>query len=204
MYILIGAKKYTRERMIFILMEVMNIKATDSETGPAREVSQSFYDEYIPQIRAIVSRILTNANQPGDIDDCVHTVFLEFMEKLQQFNDTRGSMGAFISVIARNAALNYCKSNARKISELVGDEKLDILSMPIEYQNESEFDSLAESIVSRLNKEERLLFTMRYLYDYTPQEIAKVLNINRSAVDMRTSRLKNKIKKFLTRGGIII
>jgi len=185
-------------------MEVVKIKINDSEIKSANEVNAGFYDEYIPQIRTIVSRILNNANQTGDIDDCVHTVFLELMEKLRQFNDTRGSMGAFISVIARNAALNYSKSNARKIGELVGDEKLDLLSAPVEYQDEAEFNSLAESIVSRLNKEERLLFTMRYLYYYTPQEIAKVLHINRGAVDMRTNRLKNKIKKFLTKGGIII
>jgi len=176
----------------------------DKEIKPKPAVNNSFYDEYNPQIRAIVSRILTNANQTGDIDDCVHAVFLELMEKLQQFNETRGSMGAFISVITRSVALNYCKSNSRKTNELVGDEKLDFLSSPINYHDEFEFDSLVENIVSRLNKEDRLLFTMRYLYHYTPVEIAKALHINRSAVDMRTTRLKNKIKKFLTKGGIII
>jgi RNA polymerase sigma-70 factor (ECF subfamily) len=177
-------------------MEVMNIKINDDKAESVREVNNNFYDEYNSQIRAIVSRILNNANQPGDIDDCVNTVFLEVIEKLQQFNETRGSMGAFIAVIARSAALNYCKVNARKTGELVGDEKLDFLSSPIEYHDEFEFDSLVENIVSQLNKQEKLLFTMRYLYHYTPVEIAKVLHINRSAVDMRTIRLKTKSKNF--------
>jgi len=185
-------------------MDVMYIKTNDTGIKSVRELNNSFYDEYNSQIRAIVSRILQNANQTDDIDDCVSAVFLEIMEKLQQFNETRGSMGAFISVIARSVALNYCKSNSRRTGELLGDEKLDFLSSPMQYHDELEFDSLVESIVSRLNKQERLLFTMRYLYHYTPQETAKILHIKRSAVDMRTNRLKNKIKKFLTRGGIII
>ena len=185
-------------------MEVMDININNDEIESVREINNSFYDDYSPQIRAIVSRILTYANQPGDIDDCVNAVFLEVIEKLQQFNETRGSMGAFIAVIARSVALNYCKINARKTGELVGDEKLDFLSSPIEYHDELEFDSFVENIVSRLNKQEKLLFTMRYIYHYTPVEISKVLHINRSAVDMRTTRLKNKIKKFLAKGGIII
>jgi RNA polymerase sigma-70 factor (ECF subfamily) len=185
-------------------MDVMNININDKDIELKPEVNNSFYDEYNPQIRAIVSRILNYANQSGDIDDCVNTVFLELMENLQKFNDTRGSMGAFITVMARSVALNYCKSNSRKTSELVGDEKLDFLSSPMAYQDEAEFDSLVETIISRLNKDDRILFTMRFLYYYSPGEIAKALRINRSAGEMRTTRLKNKIKKFLTKGGIII
>jgi len=166
------------------------------------EIDNSFYDKYNGQIRAVVSRILRSANQAGEIDDCVNTVFLSIMERLQQYNETRGSMGAFVTVISRSVALNYIKSGARKNSELVGDEKLDFLALPIEYQDEAEFNLLVESIIAKLNKDEALLFTMRYLYYYTPEEIAKVLSINRAAVDMRTSRLKTKIKNILVKGGI--
>ncbi|MCL2773867.1 MAG: sigma-70 family RNA polymerase sigma factor [Oscillospiraceae bacterium] len=166
------------------------------------EIDNSFYDKYNEQIRAIVAKILRSANQMNDIDDCVNAVFLSIMERLEQYNETRGSMGAFVTVISRSVALNYIKSSTRKTSELVGDEKLDFLAFPIEYQDEVEFNLLVENIVAKLNKEEALLFTMRYLYYYTPEEIAKTLNINRGAVDMRTNRLKTKIKNFLVKGGI--
>ena len=45
------------------------------------EVNNNFYEKYNPQIRAIVIRILNNAGQNQDIEDCVNTVFLELMEK---------------------------------------------------------------------------------------------------------------------------
>ena len=168
------------------------------------EVNDIFYYKYEPQIRAVVSNILIYANQPNDIDDCVNTVFLKIMEKLRQYNETRGSMETFITVIARSAALNYCKNNIRKSKELIGDENLDYLSSPIEYQDEIEMKLLVESIVSKLNSQESLLFTMRFLYYETPEKIAECLQIKRNTVDKRISRLKNKIKKILVKGGVII
>ncbi|MCL2815811.1 MAG: sigma-70 family RNA polymerase sigma factor [Oscillospiraceae bacterium] len=188
------------------MMEMVNVcmNENENEFESSGEVNNNFYIRYNPQIRAVVSRILIHANLRGEIDDCVNEVFLKLMERLQEYNEMRGTMGAFVTVIARSTALNYCRSGSRKSFELVGDEKLDILSSPLEYQNEAEYDLLVESIIAKLNKNERVLFTMRYLYYYTPEEIAKALKINRGAVDMRTNRLKSKIKTFLTRGGIII
>jgi RNA polymerase sigma-70 factor (ECF subfamily) len=180
------------------------MKESKDDLEITHEVNNSFYEKYNPQIRAIVSRILSYAGQGGDIDDCVNEVFLSIMERRLQYNETRGSMGAFGAVIARSCALNYCRGNVRKKEELVGDDRIDFLSAPVEYQNEAEFNLLVESIMKRLTKNERVLFSMRYLYYYTPEEIAKALKIKRSAADMRTTRLKSKIKKFLTKGGIII
>jgi RNA polymerase sigma factor (sigma-70 family) len=126
------------------------------------------------------------------------------MEKLQQYNETRGSMGAFVTVVARSVALNYCRDNMRKNNELIGDSKLDYLSEPIEFENEIEFDMLVKSIKDKLTENEIVLFTMRYMYYYTPEEIAKLLQINRNTVNKRISRLKIKIKKLLLKGGIIL
>jgi len=168
------------------------------------EVNSSFYEKYNPQIRKIVTRILKNAGQADDIDDCVNTVYLELMAKLQLYNETRGSMGAFVSIIARSGALNYCKSNKRKIGELIGDDNIGFLSEPLGFEDEVEFDMLVESLFEKLNKKERALFTMRFILFYPPEEIAKTLKITRNSVDVRTNRLKNKIKKILTKGGIII
>ena len=166
------------------------------------EINNSFYDRYNPQIRAIVARILNYANQARDIDDCVNTVYLELMEKLRQYNETRGSMAAFVAIVARSAALNYCRSNMHRTGELIGNEKFDFLCEPIEIEDKTEFEMLVKNIKSKLNEQERILFTMRYLYYYTPEEIAEVFKIKRNAVDKRVSRLKNKVKNLLITGGI--
>ena len=166
------------------------------------EVSNNFYDKYNPLIRTITTRILNNAGQAGDIDDCVNTVFLELMERLRQYNETRGSMGAFVAIITRSVALNYCKSNMRKNDELIGDEMIDFLCEPIAFENKVEFQMLVEYILEKLNEQESILFAMKYIYFYPAEEIAKVFKINRNAVDGRVNRLKKKIKNFLIKGGI--
>ena len=171
------------------------------------EVNNNFYDKYNPQIRAIVSRILNYSNQTRDIDDCVNTVYLELMEKLQQYNETRGSMGAFVAIVARSAALDYCRSNMRETGKLPTvniDAQIDFIKEPLEFEDGVEFKMLVESILVKLNKKERALFTMRYILFYSSEEISGVLKIRNSAVDMRVNRLKAKVKHFLIKGGIII
>ena len=170
----------------------------------APEVNINFYEKYNPQIRAIVARILNNANQSQDIDDCVNTVFLGLMEKLQQYNETRGSMGAFVAIITRSVALDYCKRNKGKLGELIGDENIDFLSEPLEFDNEIEFNMLIENIHGKLSEKENILFTMRFILFYSPEEIAKTLKITRNAVDIRVNRLKKKIRNFLIKGGVIL
>ena len=176
----------------------------NQDTAIKNIINNDFYDEYYAKVRAIASRILQAANQANEIEDCVSTIFLELMTKFQEYDDKRGSIGAFVTVVARSTALNYRKSVMKKSDELIGDENLDFFAVPIDYQNEADFDLLVESIITKLNKAERALFTMRYLYYYSPDEIAKILKIKRSAVDMRTTRPKAKIQKLLIKGGLSI
>jgi RNA polymerase sigma-70 factor (ECF subfamily) len=168
-------------------------------------VNDNFYEKYNPQIRAIVARILTGSGQTQacDIDDCVNNVYLALMEKLHQYSETRGSLGAFVAVIARSAALHYHRDNKRKIDELVGDDKLDLLSGHLDIENKAEFQILVDSILDKLNERENALFVLRFILFYSPEEIAKSLKIKRNAVDARINRLKKKIKNFLIKGGII-
>jgi RNA polymerase sigma factor (sigma-70 family) len=186
--------------MDFRKIDEADIKNKDNKY----EINTSFYEKYNPQICAIVTRILNHANLSRDIDDCINVVFLELMDKLGQYNEMRGSMGAFVAIVTRSAALNYCRSNICKNSELIGDDKIDFLSEPIEIENKVEFEMLVKSIKEKLNEQECVLFTMRYILFYTPEEIAKAFHIRRNTVDKRVSRLKNKIQKLLMQGGIIL
>lgn len=181
-------------------MDFINVNEINTKNTYA--VDDRFYEKYNPQIRAIVGRILNCANQIRDIDDCVNTVYVGLMEKLRQYNETRGSMGAFVAIIARSTALNYCRSNMRKTGELIGDKNIDFLSEPIEFEDKVEFEMLVDNIRKKLNKQELILFGMRYIYYYSPEEIAKAFKITRNTVNKRVSRLKNKIKKLLVKGGI--
>jgi len=177
------------------------IKEIENKESNISEISD-IYSKYNLDIRAIVAKILYYSNQERDIDDCVNDVYLRLIENLQQYNETRGTMAAFVAIIARSTALNYCKGNMRKLNELIGDENIDVLCDPINVEDETGFKILIENITKKLKHEERILFTMRYVYYFTPEEIAKEFSINLGAAYKRITRLKNKVKKLLTKGGI--
>lgn len=180
----------------------MNKKEDDNNN--TFEINNGFFEKYHSTIRAIVTNILKPANQSQDIQDCVNTVFLSLMEKLQQYNETRGSLAAFVIIIARSTALNYLKTNARKTSELIGGDKFDFISDNLNFENDVEFKMLVKSILEKLNEKEKVLFTMRFILYDSADEIARTLRINKNTVEVRINRLKNKIKIFLTKGGIIL
>jgi RNA polymerase sigma-70 factor (ECF subfamily) len=167
------------------------------------EVNNNFFEKYNSMIRGIVTNIL-KPDQSQDIDDCVNDVFLSLMEKLQQYNETRGSMAAFVIIIARSTALNYRKSSIRKTSELIGDEKIDFINDNLNFENEVEYKMLIKNILGKLNEKENLLFTMKFILFDSADEIAKTFSINKNAVEVRINRLKKKIKKLLIKGGIIL
>ncbi|MCL2160241.1 MAG: sigma-70 family RNA polymerase sigma factor [Oscillospiraceae bacterium] len=188
--------------------DIKNMGDKMAETSEIFEVNDKFYDKYNPHVRKIVARILTNANQRSHIEDCVSEVFLQLIERLRQYNETRGSMAAYVTIIARSVALNYAKSNVRHIGELIGDDNIEFLTEPSSFEDELEselgYETLVKSILEKLSEKESALFTMRFILLYQPEEIAKSLKITRNMVDFRISKLKSKIKRFLIKGGIRI
>ena len=141
------------------------------------EVNHSFYEKYNSTIRGIVANILNPANLSQDIDDCVNNVFLNLMEKLMQYNETRGSLAAFVIVIARSTALDYRRNGARKNGELINNDRIDFLCEPVDFENEVEFDMLVKKIIlEKLNNGERRLYTMKYVLFDPPEEIAKAFH----------------------------
>ncbi|MCL1792370.1 MAG: sigma-70 family RNA polymerase sigma factor [Oscillospiraceae bacterium] len=195
-------------------MELLNVEEMKNMGGEmdgpdeTLEVNDKFYDKYNPHIRKTVARILASAGQSGYIEDCVNTVFVQLIERLRQYNETRGSMAAFVTIIARSVALNFIKGNSRKIGELIGDDNINFLTEPASFENEVEesieYERLVKTILEKLDKKEAALFTMRFLLFYPPEEIAKNFKITRNAVDGRINSLKNKIKRFLTKGGVTL
>ena len=180
------------------------MKKIENISNNISEINNNFYVKYNLEIRAIVAKILYYSNQESYIDDCVNEVYLRLIENLQQYNETRGTMAAFVAIIARSTALNYCRGNKYKPDELIGGEKIDVLRDPVNVEDEIGFKILVESITKKLKADERILFTMRYIYYFTPEEIAKEFNINLGTAYKRITRLKNKVKNFLTKGGIIL
>ena len=65
---------------------------------------------YGPLMRYIIAPILQN---PQDQEDCLSEVAMRVWEKIEQFNQERGSWKTWLTAITRNAALNYTRDTHR-------------------------------------------------------------------------------------------
>jgi len=121
--------------------DVDDVNEASRQDSDTLQINNSFFEKYNSTIRGIVTNILKHTNQSQDIDDCVNTVFLSHMEKLQQYNETRGSMAAFVIMIARSTALDYRRSNIRRAGKLAGEDtyEYDFICDNLDFENEVEF-----------------------------------------------------------------
>jgi RNA polymerase sigma factor (sigma-70 family) len=92
----------------------------------------------------------------------------------------------------------------RQTSELIGDAKFDYISDNLKFENDVDFKLLVSSILGKLNEKEKNLFTMKFILFDSAEEIAKTFGINKNTAEVRINRLRKKIKKFLTKGGILL
>jgi RNA polymerase sigma factor (sigma-70 family) len=165
-------------------------------------VNDEFYEIYNKKITIIVKRMLSQTGMTQDIDDCINIAYVKLIEIINGYDENRGSMDTYVNLVVHSTVTDYIKSHAKFKNELVGNEILDFFYAPLQCEDEAGFNILVEQILSKLKKEERVLFTMRYLWFYPPEEIAKIMNIKRNTVDVRCKRLKEKIKKYLKGAGI--
>ena len=72
---------------------------------------------YGPLMRYIIAPILPN---PQDREDCLSEVTLRVWEKVQQYDQKRGSWSAWLTAITRNTALNYYMQPTAQIAAELG------------------------------------------------------------------------------------
>ena len=160
-------------------------------------IDEEFYLRHHKLIAGIAARILSGAKQ--DIEDCINEIFVVLMEKTGGFDPQRGTIEAYVSVVSRSVALNYAKK-LRRSRELVSDEETDIADASDAYNSFADFEAIKESL-NALTGDERVLFTLKYVYYHTAHEIAKYFGISVAAAEKRLTRLKGKLQKLLKEKG---
>lgn len=79
---------------------------------------QVLYDRYAPVVYSVALRVLADA---GAAEDVLQEVFLQLWRKPHSFDASRGSMAAWLAVIARHRAVDHLRKRRPEtdISEIV-------------------------------------------------------------------------------------
>jgi RNA polymerase sigma-70 factor, ECF subfamily len=116
-------------------------------------------------------------------EDIAQESFLAAVRNLGRF-DRRRPFGPWLHRIVVNRAIDW--SRARALRREIGDAPLQIAAAPVP-PDASHTHELAEAL-GELSPEHRAVIVLRHLLDYTPGEIAELLDLPRGTVNSRLRR----------------
>lgn len=176
------------------------------EENPDRAYSLMI-DQYGNLVYAIVLNKLKNISSREDIEDCVSDIFVEIFQNYKKFSYQDGTLKAFISTIAKRTAIDEYRRLTKKYSRSVSideDNADDFFTdeTPEKKAAEKSEKKLIWEIIQNLGEPDSIILIQQFFYDKTVKETAKFLSMTAAAVQKRSVRAREKLKKSLAEAGI--
>lgn len=134
-------------------------------------------------------------------EDAVHNAFLKLVRYLPKISDvTCHKIRALTVIIVKNAAIDLYRYRADRhevFEECPLPEPQDSAELPLDLVIENEYLDQLRQKLSGLSAEHLEIFTLRYLYGHSGDEIAEILSISPGAARQRVSRTKKAAAKLL-------
>jgi RNA polymerase sigma-70 factor (ECF subfamily) len=153
---------------------------SETEIGPVDETTmltrigqrdenamEEIFRRYSGPVYSVALRVLRDSGQAEDI---LQEVFLQLWRKPAAFVRNRGSLGAWLVVIARNRAIDVLRR--RKPSDSVDDV---ILTSPVNVAEEAERNTTMQrvrGVIANLPEEQRKTLELAYFEGLSHTEIA--------------------------------
>lgn len=150
--------------------------------------------EYTRPIFGLVATILRGIGTPQDIEECVSDVFVALWNRIDQYDEARGTFRTWLHIIAKYEALDLRRKLLRKSDDALAHEP-------------SPFDPVSHAILTREWQEEfvasiehldskvREVVIRRFLLQMSIQDIAAELGLTRTQVDNRLSRGRKALRQ---------
>ncbi len=125
------------------------------------------YDRYSPVVYAVALRVLSDGSAAEDI---LQDVFMQLWRNAQAFNASRGSLAAWLAVIARNRAIDKLR---KKRPEEEAEETL--IAVDTDLENTAERNQAIEkvrTVLAGMPAEQRAALEMAFFEGLTHVEIA--------------------------------
>ena len=150
---------------------------------------------YSPLIKYIVSPILSDRH---DIEECISEITATVWEKIDSFDEKKGSWNAWLTSVSRNAALNKLRKNGqdKANAELTDDIPSDGITPEEEILRREQMQALTEAM-NRLPQRDKTLFFRKYYYMQPTSQIAAETGMTERAVEGKLYRIKKKLRVFL-------
>lgn len=150
---------------------------------------------YSPLIKYVIAPILPNEQ---DREECLSEVIMLIWDKINYFDESKGSWRSYITAIARNNALNKLRKISKEneiepLSASVSNEQFSPEATLIQKETTSEL----QAALSLLSKGDRALFYRKYYYMQSTMQISAETALSPRAVEGRLYRIKKRLQKML-------
>jgi len=164
-------------------------RASQFETQALAEI----YDAYSPGIYRYSMRLL------GDItlaEDCVSETFARFLKSLQERHGPRDNLQAYLYRIAHNWIVDMYRSRTETVE--LNDAFRNEADMPEEDAAKHIRQKQVLRAVHSLTPEQQMVIALKYLEDWSNEEVARVMKKPVSAVKSLQHRALRSLCRLLT------
>lgn len=167
------------------------------KTGDESALS-AIYDRYSAMLFGMLTRILDDRQAAEEV---LQDLFLQLWRNPGQFDASRGSLPAWLMVIARNRAISRLRG--KRDRELLEDQEGDFANTFVSGQNiedEAARAELAETLTAALGKlpaEQRQALELAYFQGMTQSEIAAKTGAPLGTVKTRVRSAMQSLRQIL-------
>ncbi len=163
------------------------------------------YHKHFAEIYRHCYRIVRNKQ---DAEQLSNETFVKAYFHRNQFDTQKGNFRSWIFTIATHLAFDFIDSAAQKRRRQTNslDDLIYSASdrpQPDEHSEQEQLSKFIDDCLNQLNNEDRLAISLRYLQDFTLQEIAKILGMKSpNSAKNRIKSGERKLKQCLEKKGI--
>ena len=173
------------------------------------ERSEQAVAELDKQYGAAVKRTAAHIlNDRLDVEECVNDTYWKTWNSIPPQKPS--SLGCYVCKIARNLAIDrYHANKAEKRNgdfDLILDEMEECIPSGMRVETELEAKELSAAIsrfLLTLSREDRFLFVRRYWYADPVTALAAVTHGSANRISVRLFRIREKLRKTLTKEGYL-
>lgn len=168
--------------------EIIRLIRTRDESGVKELLLR-----YSPMLRYIVSPILPVGQ---DIEECVSEIALRVWDRIDSFDPERGSWKAWLTAIARNAALSRARKSRGDSQELTEDIPSPAPTPEQALLQRERRQALMDALKGMPRRDVEI-FYRKYYYMQPTAQIASELGMTERSVEGRLYRLKKRLREEL-------
>ncbi len=161
-------------------------------------------DNYMGLIYTIIFNKLSAIYSKEDIEECVSDVFFEVFHYKSRINLEKGSIKAFLAIVAKRKAIDMYRKNKNNNHIPIEDVSQDLYSVEDDVSNSillKESNSMLIDAIKSLGEPDSEIIIRKYYLHQSSKDISKDLDLKVNTIDKKVSRCIQKLKKVL--GGII-